>query len=74
MPPSLKPLDGHRPADVHETGTNIYYQIYQKFSIDNIKILLQTFDRITTKDTQTFLKAVSLKNKNISQFIQTYIK
>lgn len=74
LPPSLKPLDGHRPDDVHETGANIYYQIYLKFGIDNIKMLLQTFDCITTKDTQTFLKAVSLKNKNISQFIQSYIK
>lgn len=65
-------LDGEqRPDDVHTTGTLLYYEIYQMYGIESIKLLLRTFDQLENKNTNHFLTALSLEDKVLADFIQS---
>lgn len=69
-PLNLNPSQGKRPDDVHKTGSRLYARIYQKYGIDEIKLLLKTFDQLHIKDTEHFLKAIP---KDIAEMIQNYL-
>ena len=61
----IKPLGETRPEDVHETGTLIYYDIYQQLGEEAIITLLKTFDSLEIKDTAHYLEELSKKDNDL---------
>lgn len=53
--PAIKTADGSRPDGVHEKGTVLFYQIYQKYGYDTMVEIVRCFSRLEQKKTQNFL-------------------
>lgn len=71
---SLRPNGDDRPQNVHTCGTRLYYDIYQQYGCDAIKMLLRTYAQLKTKKTACFLKAVLEKSAEIAAIIGTACK
>ncbi|WP_412891884.1 hypothetical protein [Beduini sp.] len=69
----LNPKDGHRPNDVHETGTLLYYKIYQKYGSEAIRTLLRAFDRSEEKQTTAFLNMLMEEEPKLAKEIDSLI-
>ena len=61
----IRPNGESRPSDVHETGTLIYYEIYQHLGAGAIITLLKTFDALQIKDTEHFMQALSKEDRTL---------
>lgn len=69
----LKPNGMERPDDVHKVGTILYYNIYKKYGINRIKLLLKTFHHLKDKNTSSFLSELSKKDKELTKIIESKI-
>lgn len=69
----LKPNGIERPDDVHEAGTILYYDIYKKYGIDKIKLLLKTFHQLKDKNTSAFLNELAKKDTVVTKIIESKI-
>lgn len=70
---SLKPNGNERPDNVHEIGTLIYYELYLKYGIGCIKMLLKTFNEIQHKNTKDFIDAIYKKDEKLANILKCYI-
>lgn len=66
---NIKPNGEDRPSDVHETGTLIYYEIYQRLGTEAIITLLKTFDALQVKDTEHFIQAIKEANRPLYELL-----
>ncbi len=53
--PAIKTADGSRSAGVHDKGTVLFYQVYQKYGYDTMAEIVRCFSRLECKNTQNFL-------------------
>lgn len=56
--PAIKTVDSSRPDGVHEKGTVLFYQVYQKYGYETMAEIVRCFSRLQRKDTQNFLDAL----------------
>lgn len=63
-PLRLRPLDGSRPDDVHETGTLVFARIYKKYGEEAIITLLRTLDGLQQPDTAALLSALRARGED----------
>lgn len=59
---TLRPHGDTRPSEVHDTGTSIYYEIYKRWGVAELKALLRIFDLLPTKDMGHFLEALKSRH------------
>lgn len=74
QPYCLNPEKEKRPEQVHEIGTLIYYELYQRYGTECIKTLLRTFDQLEKKDSASFFALLNQQNQqDWVKHIQSYI-
>ena len=65
--------DAHQNSfDTHVIGTLVFYDIYLEYGIEGIKVILQIFDRLKEKTTQSFL--LELKNRGFDKAVNIISK
>lgn len=69
--PAIKTVDGSRPEGVHDKGTVLFYEIYQKYGLEIVRKLVQLFVRLEMKTTAKFLEEIK---SQISPDIALYIE
>lgn len=71
---NLKADEENRPKNVHSVGTMIYYDIYQKYGLEEIKDLLIICDNLKEKNTQNFLnKLISLNKQYLAEELKKHL-
>ena len=53
--PAIKTSDGSRPDGVHEKGTVLFYQVYQKYGYDTMVEIVRCFSRLKQKNTKELI-------------------
>jgi hypothetical protein len=56
--PPIKTADGSRPNGVHDKGTVLFYDIYQKHGKDLVTKMVRGFTDLKTKNTENFIAMV----------------
>lgn len=71
----IKPADLHRPEDVHSRGTVLLYDmVYEKFGKQGIIEIMKSFLEINTKDTESLLANLHLKNRESGDILRVIIE
>jgi len=68
--PPIKPADLKRPQKgVHSKGTVLFFGIYEKYGIEEIKKLLRIFVGLEEKTTDEFLRQIEAHNMDIAHYL-----
>jgi len=69
--PPIKTPDNSRPNGVHEKGTVLFYELYQKYGVEPVRSAVRIFTDLKIKNTAAFLDMLCNQGQNqIADFIK----